>query len=190
MKIGLYFGSFNPVHTGHLIIANYMAYNTELEQVWMVLSPQNPLKPSAALLNEYDRLHLLQLAVEKENRLRVSNIEFSLPRPSYTIDTLTYLSEKYPEHEFAVIMGSDSLENLSQWKNYKELLKRYPVYVYQRPGHEITHYPEGKIRISKAPLLNISASYIRNMIKEGKSVRYLLPDIVFEYIMDNYYYRK
>ena len=190
MKIGLYFGSFNPVHIGHLIIANYMAYNTDLEQVWMVLSPQNPLKPSAAFLNEYDRLHLLQLAVEKENRLRASNIEFSLPRPSYTIDTLTYLSEKYPEHEFAVIMGSDSLENLAQWKNYKELLKRYPVYVYKRPGHEVAHYPEEKLTVCAAPLLDISASYIRRMIKEGKSVRYLLPEAVFDYIVDNHYYKK
>lgn len=190
MKIGLYFGSFNPVHTGHLIIANYMAYNTELEQVWMILSPQNPLKNTASLQNEYDRLHLLHLAVEKEPRLRASNIEFSLPRPSYTIDTLTYLSEKYPEHEFAVIMGSDSLENLSQWKNYKELLKMYAIYVYRRPGHAVTPYSDGKIKVCEAPLLDISASYIRNMIKEGKSVRYLLPEAVFEYIMDNHYYKK
>lgn len=190
MKIGLYFGSFNPVHTGHLIIANYMAYNTPLEQVWMVLSPQNPLKTSSSLLNEYDRLHLLQLAIEKENRLRASNIEFSLPRPSYTIDTLTYLSEKHPEHEFAVIMGSDSLENLSQWKNYKELLRRYPLFIYKRPAHEVTSFSEGTIVVCDAPLLDISSSYIRNMIKEGKSVRYLLPEAVFEYIMDNHYYKR
>lgn len=189
MKIGLYFGSFNPIHVGHLIIANHIAYNTDLEQVWIVLSPQNPLKPSASLLNEYDRLHLLQIAVEKENRLRASNIEFFLPRPSYTIDTLTYLEEKYPEHFFSVIMGSDSLENLPQWKNYKELLKGYPLYIYKRPGHEIRSFPEGKITVCKAPLLDISASAIRKMIKEGTSVRYLLTEVVFEYIMANHYYR-
>ena len=123
MKIGLYFGSFNPVHVGHLIIASHMAYATDLEQVWLVVSPRNPLKPAGSLLNEYDRLHLLQLAIEKEPRFRASDIEFSLPRPSYTIDTLTYLGEKYPEHVFSVIMGSDSLENLNRWKNYEVLVE-------------------------------------------------------------------
>lgn len=174
---------------GHLIIANHLAYNTSLEQVWLVLSPQNPLKPAGALLNEYDRLHLLQMAIEKEPRLRVSNIEFSLPRPSYTIDTMVYLEEKYPEHDFAVIMGSDSLENLERWKNYRQLLERFPIYVYLRPGHPPKAFPEGDIRICEAPLLDISSSKIRKMIRADLSVRFMIPEHVYEYMMSNRYYR-
>jgi nicotinate-nucleotide adenylyltransferase len=189
MRIGLYFGSFNPVHVGHLIIASHMAYRTDLEQVWLVVSPRNPLKPAGSLLNEYDRLHLLQLAVDKEPRLRVSDIEFSLPRPSYTIDTLTYAAEKYPEHAFSVIMGSDSLENLNRWKNYEVLLERYPVYVYQRPGHPVREFLSGDIRVSDAPLLDISSSMIRKLIGQGISVRYMVPDNVYEYMIANRYYR-
>lgn len=190
MKIGLYFGSFNPVHTGHLIIANYMAYNTDLESVWMVLSPQNPLKTSTGMLNEYDRLHLLRLAVEDETRLRASDIEFSLPRPSYTIDTLTYLRERYPQHHFSVVMGSDSLQNLPRWKNYNALTACYKLYIYPRPGHEISRLPEGQIIKVNAPYLDISSSMIRRLIREEKSVRYLVPEKVFDYIMDNRYYGK
>lgn len=190
MKIGLYFGSFNPVHVGHLIIASHMAYQTELEQVWLVLSPRNPLKPAGSLLNEYDRLHLLRLAIEKEPRFRASDIEFSLPRPSYTIDTLTYLTEKYPEHEFSVIMGSDSLENLNRWKNYALLLERYPIYVYKRPGHPAREFPEGRITVCEAPLLDISSSGIRKMIGQGISVRYMVPDNVYEYMIANRYYHQ
>lgn len=190
MKIGLYFGSFNPVHIGHLIIANYMAYNSDLERVWMVLSPQNPLKPSAGLLNEYDRLHLLRLAVEDETRLRASDIEFSLPKPSYTIDTLTYLQERYPEHHFSVVMGSDSMQNLPRWKNYEQLMTRYDVYVYPRPGHELKKLPEGRIIQVEAPYLDISSSLVRKMLRNERSVRYLVPEKVFDYIMDNRYYMK
>lgn len=189
MNIGLYFGSFNPIHTGHLIIANYVAYNTEMDKVWLVVSPQNPLRPSAGLLNEYDRLHLVQLAVEEEPRLRASNVEFSLPRPSYTIETLTYLSEKFPSHRFSVIMGSDSFENISRWKNYEQLLADYPVYVYNRPGHPVTAAASGKITLLDAPLLDISASMIRACIREKKSIRYLVPEKVMEYILANNYYR-
>jgi nicotinate-nucleotide adenylyltransferase len=189
MRIGLYFGSFNPVHVGHLIIANFVAYNTDLDQVWMVLSPQNPLKVSASMLDEYDRLHLLELAIEREPRLKASHVEFSLPRPSYTIDTLTYLREKHPEHQFAVVMGSDSLENLPKWKNYKVLLKGYPIFVYRRPGHEPVDYPGAQITVCDAPLLEISASRIRKMIREQRSVRYLVPENVYEYILANRYYQ-
>lgn len=189
MKIGLYFGSFNPVHVGHLIIAGHMAYQTDLEQVWLVLSPRNPLKPAGSLLNEYDRLHLLRLAVETEPRFRASDIEFSLPRPSYTIDTLTYLVEKYPEHAFSVIMGSDSLENLNRWKNYQLLLARFPIYVYQRPGHPPREFPGGKITLCDAPLLDISSSGIRKLIRQGIPVRYMVPDNVYEYMIANRYYR-
>lgn len=167
-----------------------MAYNSDLDRVWLVLSPQNPLKSSAGLLNEYDRLHLLRLAVEDETRLRASDIEFSLPRPSYTIDTLTYVQERYPEHHFAIIMGSDSLQNLPRWKNYEQLIKNCPIFVYPRPGHEIDHGKYSSINVVKAPFLDISSSLIRKMISEEKSVRYMVPDKVFDYLSDNHYYRK
>lgn len=192
MKIGLYFGSFNPVHVGHLIIADYMAYNTPLEQVWMVVSPRNPLKPSAGMLNEYDRLYLVEIAVEKDPRLRVSNIEFGLPRPSYTIDTITYLQEKFPMHEFSIIMGSDSLKNIRKWKNYEKLLERCAFYVYPRPGAEVTNLtslPAGDIHFCDAPQLQISSSRIRKMLAEGKSVRYMVSEPVYEYILANRYYQ-
>lgn len=189
MKIGLYFGSFNPVHVGHLIIADYMAYNTPLEQVWMVVSPQNPLKPSVGMLNEYDRLYLMEIAVEGDPRLRASNIEFGLPRPSYTIDTVTYLEEKFPTHEFSVIMGSDSLKNIRKWKNYEKLLERCSFYVYPRPGTEAGDLPAGDIHFCAAPQLQISSSLVRKMLAEGKSVRYLVSEPVYEYILANRYYQ-
>ena len=127
MKVGLYFGSFNPIHNGHLIIANYIVQNTSLDQVWFVISPQNPLKKSSSLLNEFHRLYLVQVSIENEPALKASDIEFRLPKPSYTIDTLTYLAEKFPAHQFAVIMGSDSFQNLPEWKNYQQLLSNYEV---------------------------------------------------------------
>lgn len=190
MKVGLYFGSFNPIHHGHLIIAQHVVQHTDLDQVWFVVSPQNPLKPSAGLLNEFHRLYLIQLSIEEAHHLKVTDIEFRLPRPSYTVDTLTYLGEKYPQHQFAVIMGSDSFENLPRWKNYQHILANYPIYVYKRPGHEITTIYDGsRIEVLEAPLLEISATYIRNTIKTGKSIRYLVPDKVAEEIERNGYYR-
>ena len=191
MQVGLYFGSFNPIHHGHLIIANYLLENTDLDQVWFIVSPQNPLKPSATLLNEYHRLYLVKAAIEGENNLRASDIEFKLPKPSYTVDTLTYLQEKYPAHHFSVIMGSDSFQNLPKWKNYSRLLQHYPVYVYKRPEHEVLpSFPDAKkITVLNAPLLPISATHIRKNIKEGKSIRYLVPDAVREEIERNGYYR-
>jgi nicotinate-nucleotide adenylyltransferase len=189
MKIGLYFGSFNPVHHGHLIIANYVLQNSDLNQVWFVVSPQNPLKPTAGLLNEYHRLFLVNAAIEGEINLKASDIEFKLPKPSYTIDTLTYLAEKYPQHEFAVIMGSDSFQNLPQWKNHKLILANYPIYVYQRSGFQnLPEYPGSRITLLKAPLLQISATHIRRNIKEGKSIRYMVPEKVREEIEQNRYY--
>jgi nicotinate-nucleotide adenylyltransferase len=190
MDIGLYFGSFNPVHVGHLIIASHILNTTGLTQVWFVVSPHNPLKVSSSLLNEYHRLHLLRLAVEGEKNLKVSSVEFNLPKPSYTIDTLTYLKEKHPEHQFAVIMGSDSYCNIQKWKNYESLLADYSVYIYRRPGFEINKLTGINIRILDAPLLEISSTRIREMIKNGKSIRYLLPDIVKEEIERNRYYKK
>jgi len=190
MRIGLYFGSFNPVHTGHLIIASYILQHTGVQQVWFVVSPQNPQKKSGTLLNEYHRLYLVQLAVEGSIDLRASDVEFHLPRPSYTIDTLTYLQEKYPMHQFSVIMGSDSFQNLRSWKNYAQILQHYQVIVYQRPGFEIDSEEKNPdIIILKAPLLEISSTHIRESIREGKSIRYLVPDSVMNEIERNSYYK-
>lgn len=189
MTVGLYFGSFNPVHVGHLIIANHIINNTDLGQLWFVVSPQNPFKNTASLLNEYQRLHLVNIAIEGEAKLRASNVEFKLPKPSYTIDTLTYLKEKYPDYEFAIVMGSDGFQNLNKWKNYETLVKHYHFYIYKRPGFEISDTFGATITIMDAPLLDISSTAIRNMIREKRSIRFLVPDIVKEEIERNAYYR-
>lgn len=190
MKIGLYFGSFNPIHIGHLIIAGFLADNSYIEQVWFVVSPQNPLKKAAGLLNEYHRLYLTQIATESNVKFRVTDIEFKLPRPSYTIDTLTYLNDKYPQHDFVIIIGSDSLTNIDRWKNSAFLLKNFSFYVYLRPGFEVTEPARDNIRLFKAPLLQISSTYIRNAIQTGKSIQYLVPDNVLKEIERNGYYKK
>jgi nicotinate-nucleotide adenylyltransferase len=189
MKVGLYFGSFNPVHTGHLIIASYIANTVDIDQVWFVLSPQNPLKQGNSLLNKYHRKYLIDIAIEGEKKLRTSTIEFSLPTPSYTIDTLTYLKEKHPGYIFSVIIGSDSLQNISKWKNHELLLGNYTVLVYERPGFEIQNDLSENIIPLKAPLLDISSTSIRKLIKEGKSIKFLVPDVVKEEIEKNHYYR-
>jgi nicotinate-nucleotide adenylyltransferase len=173
VKIGLFFGSFNPVHTGHLVIANYMATQTDLDRVWLVVSPQNPLKP------------------RKDNPLlKASDVEFSLPKPSYTVDTLSYLKEKYPEHEFVLIMGGDNIATLDQWKNYHQLLEGYYIYVYRRPNIEpgaLASHPH--VRMFDVPPLDISATYIRDCLKKGRSVRYLVPEPVWEYLESGNMYR-
>ena len=189
MKIGLYFGSFNPVHVAHLIIANHILNETELEKIWFIVSPQNPFKPSSNLLNEYHRLHLVRLATENDPRIKASDIEFGLPKPSYTVDTMAYITEKYPEHEFSIIMGSDSFQNISKWKNYEVLLKNFPIYVYRRPGHEVEMIKGADIKILEAPLLQLSATQIREYIKTGKPVRYMVPDAVLEEIEKGGYYK-
>ena len=189
MKVGLYFGSFNPIHTGHCIIASHLAQTTDLDQVWLVVSPQNPFKPSASLLNEYHRLHLVQTALEGEKKLRASDIEFHLPRPSFTIDTMTYLKEKHPGHVFSIIMGSDGIQNLHNWKNAEVLVKEHTIYVYKRPGFDVNTSLDVKLHILDAPLLEISSTRIRKLIKEGKSVRYLVPENVREEIEKGNYYR-
>ncbi len=190
MKIGLYFGSFNPVHVGHLIIANYILNETDIEKVWFVVSPQNPFKESASLLNEYHRLHLVKVATEDDNRIKASDIEFTLPKPSYTSATLAYLKEKHPEHEFCIIMGSDSFQNLHKWKNYEVIIKGYDIYVYNRPGFEVRNDIGARLTIVDAPLLQLSATSIRQLIKEGKSIRYMVPDIIREEIEKGGYYKK
>jgi nicotinate-nucleotide adenylyltransferase len=189
MHIGLYFGSFNPIHVGHLIIASYTRSSTDMQQVWLVVSPQTPLKKVSSLLNEYHRLHLVKTAIEDDPYLRATDIEFHLPKPSYTVDTIAYLNEKYPQHQFSIIIGSDSLQNISKWKNYKALLKNNKFYVFQRPGFEIEEPEEGQIEIVKAPLLEISSTQIREMIKEKKPIRYMVPDVVAKEIEENNYYK-
>lgn len=189
MKIGLYFGSFNPVHIGHLIVANHVACNTSLEQVWFVISPHNPLKNETTLLNEHHRKHLIDVSIEGENKLKTSNIEFKLPRPSYTINTLTYLSEKFPKHHFSIVMGSDSFSNIKRWKNYEVLLENYEIYIYERPGFKIKENPGDRIAVLQAPLLEISSTRIRELIRAKKSIRFLVPDIVKEEIEKHQYYR-
>lgn len=190
MEIGLYFGSFNPIHIGHLLIANHVLNHCSLDQVWLVVSPHNPLKNKQGLLNEYQRLHLAKLATEADERIRVMDVEFKLPRPSYTIDTLTYLSEKYPSFGFHIIMGSDSFQNLPRWKNPELILRDYSILVYRRPGFEIDT-PRGaneKIKVLDAPFLDISATQIRKCRQERKSIRYLVPDAVREEIERSGYY--
>ena len=188
MKIGLYFGSFNPVHIGHLIIANYIANNSNIDQIWFVVSPQNPLKKGNDLLNEQHRKRLIDLSIEGEKKLRTSNIEFKLPKPSYTIDTLVYLEEKYPNDLFTIIMGSDSFSNIKRWKNYELLIKKYEILIYERPGFKLKEIKEANITLLKAPLLEISSTHIREIIKKKKSIRYFVPDIVQKEIEIHHYY--
>jgi nicotinate-nucleotide adenylyltransferase len=191
MKIGLFFGSFNPVHNGHLMLANYMVQTTDLNKVWFVVSPHNPLKDKKTLLGEYDRLNLINLAIENNPKLKASDIEFKLPQPSYTIDTLSYLKDKFPKHEFTLIMGSDNLATLHKWKNYRQLIEQYPIIVYQRRGFTKNPFPEVKtIQHIDFPFIDISSSFIREQIKKGISVRYFMPDVVWQYIEEMKLYKK
>lgn len=188
----MFFGSFNPVHVGHMIIANYMATRGGLSEVWLVVSPHNPLKPKSTLANDYDRLHLVQLAIGDNPRLRASDIEFGLPKPSYTIDTLTYMNEKFPGKKFVLIMGSDNLATIHKWKNYELILRDYSIYIYQRPGYEappLEDFPRVRL-FDDVPLIRISASYIRERLREGQSTQYLVPDKVFEYLEKTNLYRR
>lgn len=189
MKIGLYFGSFNPIHTGHLIIATHIVNNTDLDEVWFVVSPQNPFKKSAGLLNEQHRLALVKIAIEGETKLKASNAEFKLPKPSYTIDSLVYLSEKYTGHTFSVIMGSDSFQNINKWKNYEQILSNYNIYVYLRLSFPVAENKLKNIILLGAPLIEISSTDIRKYIKNGKSIRYMVTDAVMQEIEAMHYYR-
>ncbi|WP_026063433.1 nicotinate (nicotinamide) nucleotide adenylyltransferase [Pedobacter arcticus] len=183
MKIGLLFGSFNPIHTGHLIIASYLANHTALDKVWLVVSPHNPLKEKKDLIQVYDRLEMAKLATEDAENIMVSDIELKLPQPSYTIDTLTHLRELYPEHEFTLIMGSDNLKSLKKWKNYELILRDYKIYVYPRPGYEnseLASHPY--VTITETPLMELSSTFIRKSISAEKSVKYFLPDEVIAFI--------
>jgi nicotinate-nucleotide adenylyltransferase len=191
LKIGLFFGSFNPIHVGHLIIANHLAEYTDLKQIWLVVSPHNPLKEKESLLNEYHRLDLVNTAIEGNTKLKSCDIEFKLPKPSYTIDTLQYLTEKYPKHEFSLIMGSDNIVSINKWKNYEKLMNSYSTYVYKRLGDDekVLQQKYPSVKFLDVPLLNISSSLIRKMIKSKKSVRYLLPENVYQQVIQAGYYK-
>jgi nicotinate-nucleotide adenylyltransferase len=190
MKTGLFFGSFNPVHIGHLIIANYMANYTSLDEVWLVVSPHNPLKNRKGLSNMYDRLEMARLATENSVNLKVSNIEFGLPQPSYTIDTLTHLHEKYPERKFAIIMGADNLSSFKKWKNYEVILNNYEIYVYPRPGVEVEEWKDHpSIMMTETPQMDISSTFIRKAIQQKKNIQYLVPDQVIAFMDGKNMYR-
>ncbi|VFA43352.1 nicotinate (nicotinamide) nucleotide adenylyltransferase [Chryseobacterium indologenes] len=192
-KIGLFFGSFNPIHIGHLILANYILENSDMDELWFVVSPQNPFKDKKSLLNDHNRLDMVQLAVKNYPNMRASNVEFSLPKPSYTIDTLTYLHEKYPEYSFSLIMGEDNLDSLHKWKNADILIKKHHIIVYPRvfdgAKKDSEYLRHDNISLVKAPIIELSATEIRNMIKEGKNVRPMLPPEVFEYLDGSSFYK-
>lgn len=203
MKIGLYFGTFNPIHVGHLIIANHMAENADLDQVWLVVTPHNPHKKKETLLDDYHRLQMVHLATEDFPKLKPSDIEFKLSQPNYTVNTLVHIEQKYPDHEFSLIMGEDNLKSLHKWKNFEVLLQNHDIYVYPRLEAK-DHAPEAlspkqedldlkkhpKVHLIDAPIVEISSTFIRKSIKNGKNIQPLLPSKVWEYIDHNNFYKK
>ena len=191
MHIGLFFGSFNPVHVGHMVLANYMASFTDLEQIWFVVSPHNPLKEKSSLLNQNQRLYMVNLAIGDTNKLKSSNIEFALTQPSYTINTLAHLKEKYPQHQFSLIMGEDNLQSFTKWKNYEEILKNHKLYVYPRPNsnsEDLKTHPN--VIMTEAPLMDISSTNIRQAIKDKKDVSFFVPQAVWQYLDEMNFYKK
>lgn len=193
MNVGLFFGSFNPIHIGHLIIANHLAQHPDLDQLWFVISPHNPLKEKSSLLKDYHRLALVKIAIEDNPKLRASDIEFHLPQPSYTVKTLAYLKEQYPDYNFSLIMGEDNLMSLPKWYNFEYILKYHRIFVYPRPGHSTVESQlpfEGDfVFCEKVPKMEISSTFIRDAIKEGRDVRYLLRDSVLQYIEEMNFYK-
>jgi nicotinate-nucleotide adenylyltransferase len=204
MNIGLYFGTFNPIHVGHLVIANYMADFTDLDQVWLIVSPHNPLKEKSTLLTDLHRLALVKIAIDDNPKLRASDIEFSLPKPSYTATTLAYLKDNYPQHNFALIMGEDNLRTLHKWFNHDVILKNHKIYVYPRVltvqeeaevtginSHVGNDFADNAnvVFCDDAPVMKVSASFVRNAIRDGKDVRYLLTEPVHKYIEEMNFYR-
>ncbi|MFL1012406.1 nicotinate (nicotinamide) nucleotide adenylyltransferase [Flavisericum labens] len=192
MKVGLFFGSFNPIHVGHLVIANHMAEHTDLDQVWFVVTPHNPFKKKSTLLDNYQRLEMVYLATKDYSKLKPSDIEFNLTQPNYTINTLVYLQEKFPDHEFALIMGADNLKSFHKWKNYEVILENHHIYVYPRisknkietqfDGHE-------KIHLIDAPIMELSSTFIRKSVKAGKNVQPMLPKHVWKYLDEMNFYK-
>ncbi|MEO6902100.1 MAG: nicotinate (nicotinamide) nucleotide adenylyltransferase [Bacteroidia bacterium] len=196
MKIGLFFGSFNPVHVGHLVLANYMLSFTDLEEVWFIVSPQNPLKKKKTLLDERHRLQLVRLAIDDHPKLKANDIEFKISRPSYTTNTLAHLKEKYPHVNFTLILGADNLENFHKWKNYEEILNHHELYIYPRINNNASSTSEAlllekhpKVKMVDAPLLEISSTFIRNAIKDKKDVRYFMPLAVWNYVKEMHFYQ-
>ncbi|OBW40547.1 Nicotinate-nucleotide adenylyltransferase [Chryseobacterium sp. MOF25P] len=192
-KIGLFFGSFNPIHIGHLILANYILENSDMNELWFVVSPQNPFKEKKSLLKDHNRLDMVELAIKNYPDMRASNVEFSLPTPSYTIDTLTYLKEKHPDYSFSLIMGEDNLGSLHKWKNSDLLIKNHHIIVYPRvfegDKKDSKYINHENISLVKAPVIELSATEIRNMIQQGKNVRPMLPPEVFEYLDGSSFYK-
>lgn len=190
-KTGLLFGSFNPIHNGHLILASYMAAFTDLDEVWFVVSPQNPLKEKNSLLADYHRLALVRLAIEDHPKMKAEDIEFKMPKPSYTIDTLTWLNEKYPDRSFIVICGTDNFQSFHKWKNYEQILDQYCLYVYPRPGYDLEEYASNPhIKLFDAPNMEISSSFIRKGIKAKKNMQFWMPQKVYDYIVEMHFYEK
>lgn len=183
MKVALFFGSFNPIHIGHLILANYILENSDADELWFVVSPQNPLKSKKTLLHDHDRYDMVEMAIKNYPKMKVSDVEFAMPKPSYTIDTLAYLHEKFPQHRFSLIMGEDNLAGLSKWKNHETLVKNHKIIVYPRIfGNEEMGYFHPNIQKINAPIIELSSTEIRKMIKDHKNVRPMLPLEVYEYI--------
>lgn len=192
MKIGLYFGTFNPIHVGHLTIANHIAEYSDLEQIWFVVTPQSPFKVKNSMLVNHQRLEMVYLATKDYTKLRPSDIEFSLPQPNYTINTLVYLQEKYPDYQFSLIMGEDNLKSFHKWKNYELILESHDIYVYPRisEGSIETQFDKHKkVHFINAPIMELSSTFIRNSIKEGKNVRPMLPEHVWEYLDEMNFYK-
>lgn len=191
MRVGLFFGSFNPIHVGHLILANHIVENTDLNQIWFVVSPHNPLKEKKTLLADNHRYAMVEIALEGNDKLRASNVEFSLPQPNYTVVTLAKLKEKYPNNSFALIMGEDNFQAIDKWYNYEQILDNYPIIVYPRneKSTTTTNYPTVTF-LQDVPLMNISSTYIRNAIKSNKSVKYVLTNEVLKYIEEMNFYKK
>lgn len=192
-KIGLFFGSFNPIHIGHLILANYILENSDMNELWFVVSPHNPLKEKKTLLQDHNRLEMVNLAIKNYPNMRASDVEFSLPKPSYTIDTLTYLKEKYPDYTFSLIMGEDNLGSFRKWKNYETLAQNHQIIVYPRifkNDSAEAYFTHQNISTVAAPVIELSATEIRTMIREGKNVRPMLPPEVFDYLEGSNIYRK
>lgn len=192
MKIGLYFGTFNPIHVGHLAIANHMAEYSDLDKIWMVITPHNPFKKKSSLLDNHHRYQMVQLALDTYSKIEASKIEFTLPQPNYTVNTLAYLQEKYPDHEFCLIMGEDNLKSFHKWKNYEVILENHELYVYPRISEGVIetrfdNHP--KIHKVAAPIMEISSTAIRNGIKESKNIRPLLPYEVFQYLDEMNFYK-
>ena len=193
MKIGLYFGTFNPIHVGHLIIANHLAEHSDLDQIWMMVTPHNPLKEKSSLLNDFQRLHLVHLATEDYSKIKPSDFEFNIAQPNYTVNTLAHLQDKYPKNEFSLIMGEDNLKNFHKWKNYDAILENHEIYVYPRISSDLDNIQfknHPKIHIINAPIVEISSTFIRENIKNGKNIQPLMPNKVWDYIDKSGFYLK